>query len=339
VKVISFYKELSVMKKMLLVLSGVIILALVLFIFYFSSGKKNSSTESKSEFQKNYRVFAVDIPEKLDFAGEPVPIDRFDVRESIDKELTGNTFFQSQTSMYIKRANRWFPVIEPILKKNNIPDDFKYLAVAESGFENLVSPANAVGFWQLLKETAISYGLVVTEEIDERYSPEKSTEAACKYIRESYNTYKSWTEAAASYNMGKAGLNKQIESQKNTSYYDLLLNTETSRYVYRILAFKIILSDPKSYGYYFKKRDLYPEIPSYTVAVDSSITDIAGFAKKMKVTYKMLKWFNPWLRKNTLTNPLKKVYNLKLPKEGFINYSTLLKDIPDENLLPKDSVK
>jgi len=332
------FKNLSLMKKIILLSSIAIVLTFVFFIGY-SKVDNNKKEINKQENKSASKVLAVEIPDKLDFAGEPVPVDRFDVRESLDKELTGNTFFQSQTSMYLKRANRWFPVIEPILKKNNIPDDFKYLAVSESGLENVVSPAGAVGFWQILKETATSFGLVVTEEIDERYNVEKSTEAACKYLRDAYNTYKSWTEAAASYNMGKAGLNKQIESQQNTSYYDLLLNIETSRYVYRILAFKIILSNPRNYGYYFSKRDLYPAIPTYAVAVDSSITNIAGFAKKQNVSYKILKWFNPWLRKNTLTNLQKKKYFITLPKPGFDKYSVLTKDMPDEIFDTQDTIK
>ncbi len=196
--------------------------------------------------QKNYAIFAVKLPEKVDFAGEPVPISQLDVLENLDREVLVNTYWQSQTLLFIKRANRYFPIIEEILKKYNVPDDFKYLPVAESGLTNIVSPANAVGFWQLLEGTGKEYGLEINSEMDERYSLEKSTETACKYIIESYKKYGSWTMAAASYNAGRRGMDRQIERQKEKDYYDLLLNEETSRYIFRIISYKLILSDPSS---------------------------------------------------------------------------------------------
>ncbi|HEX3007440.1 MAG TPA: lytic transglycosylase domain-containing protein, partial [Bacteroidales bacterium] len=193
----------------------------------------------------NAMFTSVALPDELNFAGERIPLENFDVRESLDKELLVNTYWHSQTFLLIKRANRFFPEIEPILKRNGIPDDFKYLALAESGLTNVVSPAGAAGFWQFVKQTAIDYGMEVNDEVDERYSIEESTEAACKFIKHSYEIYKSWTMAAASYNMGRTGLNKQIARQYSKNYYDILLNEETSRYVYRIAALKAIILNKK----------------------------------------------------------------------------------------------
>ena len=328
-------------KKILIVLSSALLVLATALVFMFFTQKsiKDNDKDYKKALKENYRIFAMPIPEKLDFCGEEVPINRFDVRESLDKELLTNTYWQSQTMMMIKRANRWFPVIEPILKKNNIPDDFKYLALAESNFTLTVSPAGAAGFWQFMKETGTSFGLIINEEVDERYNLEKATDAACKYLKDSYISTKSWTNAAASYNMGKGGVLKNMQTQKVSSYYDLLLNTETSRYVFRILSLKLILQNPRDYGFYLRKLDMYPSIPTYTVPVDSSITDMVGFAKKYNLNYKLLKEFNPWLRKNILTNKEKRIYNITLPKEGNIFYDQLLKSVLVETFILNDSVK
>ncbi len=269
----------------------------------------------------DYAIFAVDLPDDLSFAGEKVPMDQVDVSESLDREILVNTYWQSQTLLFIKRANRYFPVIEKILKKYDIPDDFKYLPVAESGLTNAVSPAGAVGFWQLLKATAQENGLEVDNEVDERYNLEKATEAACKYIRQSYEKYGSWTLAAASYNAGRRGIDQQMERQNETQYYDLLLYEETSRYVFRILAYKLILSNPSKYGFYIGEKDLYPQIPYYEVSVDGKIEDFADFAGKYGINYKILKLMNPWLRESYLTNGRKKTYYIKIPREGYFDPS------------------
>jgi len=264
-----------------------------------------------------FTVYGVEIPERVSFAGEPVPLDLFDVRESLDRELLSNTYFHSQTIRLIKLANRYFPQIEPVLKKNLVPDDFKYLAVAESGLSQMVSPAKAVGFWQLLKGTALEYGLEVNSEIDERYHVVKSTEVACRYLIESFEKYGNWTMTAASYNAGRRGVDRQIERQKKENYYDLLLNEETARYLYRVVAFKLIFEDPEAYGFTLSSGDLYPEIPMRTVVIDSAVADFADFAFQQGTNYKILKYFNPWLRDRKLGNPSRRTYEIMLPEKGY----------------------
>ena len=264
-----------------------------------------------------YTVYGVELPSRVTFAGEPVPMDLFDVAESMDRELLSNTYFHSQTIRLIKMAHRFFPQIEPVLKKNLVPDDFKYLAVAESGLTQAVSPAQAVGFWQLLKGTAQEYGLEVNAEVDERYDVAKSTDVACKYLIESFRKYGNWTMAAASYNAGRRGMDQQIERQKKDNYYDLLLNEETARYLYRVVAFKLIFEDPEAYGFTLSDKELYQEIPSFTVKVDSTVADFADFAAEFQTNYKVLKYLNPWLRDNKLSNHSRKTYQIVLPENGF----------------------
>jgi len=280
-------------------------------------GKPDNETDWTDQFDRKYAIYALDLPQQIDFAGEPVPLKDYDIRERLDREILVNTYFQSQTLLLIKRANRWFPVIEPILKKNGIPDDFKYLALAESGYTQAGSPKGAVGFWQFTEATAKTYGLEINDEVDERYHVEKSTSAACLFLLESYGIYKSWTMAAASYNIGRHNLNSQIARQKVNNYYDLLLNDETSRYIFRVLALKTILQDPVRYGFHLRADDLYPVIRYKEVSVDSSVTDFASFARSMGINYKILKIHNPWLRDNHLTNPQKKSYLIKIPLEGY----------------------
>jgi hypothetical protein len=273
-------------------------------------------------FNRNYAIFALKIPEKLDFAGENVPLEYFDVKESFDRELLVNTYWQSQTLLFIKRANRYFPMIEQILRENGVPDDFKYLALAESGLTQAVSPKNAVGFWQFMKSTAREYGLEVSEEVDERYNIEKSTVAACKYLKKAYEKFNSWTMVAASYNNGRTGLIKQINRQDEDYYYDLLLNDETGRYLYRILSLKIILSDPEKYGFYFRSEDLYPPIRTKKVEVDSAVHSMVDFARHFNLNYKTLKYFNPWLRDNRLTNHKNKIYFIEIPVDLDFRYGS-----------------
>lgn len=262
----------------------------------------------------------VGIPTQLpvtEFAGEKVPYSDFEVRERVDREILGNTFSHSRTMIVLKRAGRWFPVIEPILKKNGLPEDLKYVAVIESDLSNVVSPAGASGFWQFMKATAPEFGLEVTEEVDERYHPEKATEAACQYFKKAYSKFNSWTLAAASYNMGMAGVSKRVEEQKQSSYYDLDLNPETTRYVARILAMKSIFENPEAYGFLVSNADLYPPIPSNTLLVNGPIADLNAFAIENGTTLKLLKELNPWLRKNTLTNVKGKSYTVRIPAPNF----------------------
>lgn len=291
-----------------------------LFIFAVQKAPSDDSLDSKSKLINDYNVYAISIPDHLDFAGEAVPLNDPDVYERMDRELLVNTYWQSNGLLMFKRAEKYFPVIEPILKKNGIPDDFKYLAVIESGLINVVSPAGARGVWQIMPATAKENGLEVNENVDERYNLEKSTEVACKYLLKSKNSLGSWTLAAAAYNAGNSGISKRLEEQQVSNYYDLLLGEETGRYLFRIIALKEILKNPEKYGYNFTKEDLYKDIPTYTVKVDTAVTDFTAFAKSFGINYKILKIHNPWLREPQLNNKTRKVYNIEIPKEGY--YST-----------------
>jgi membrane-bound lytic murein transglycosylase D len=278
------------------------------FVYSVSTENKNKVTkEGTSQF----------FPTSIDFAGEATPLQIADVRERLDRELLINANLDATTLLIIKRANRVFPIIEPILAKYGVPDDFKYLAVIESGLVNAVSPAGARGIWQFMPETAKEKGMEVNEVVDERYHLEKSTEAACKYLLEAKAKFGSWTLAAASYNGGMAGVNKQIAMQQVETYYDLLLNDETSRYVFRILALKEIMKNPVKFGFNVEINEMYVNLPSKVITVDSSIPDLASFAKSQGINYKILKIHNPWLRDKKLINQGKKRYEIQIPLSGY----------------------
>jgi len=257
---------------------------------------------------------AVEIPDSVLFAGEPVPLWRFDVREALDRELLVNSYFHSQTIRYIKMAPRYFSIIEPILKEKGVPDDFKYLAVAESGFNpRAVSPARAVGLWQFLEGTGRDYRLEINREVDERYHIEKSTYAACDYLLDSYERYGSWATVAAAFNAGNRSVQRQIERQKSVSYYDLLFGEETSRYVFRIIALKLIMENPEKYNLFVAEEEKYPLVETREVDITGRVADFADFALEHGINYKLLKDFNPWLRDNFLTNSGGKKYTVKIP--------------------------
>lgn len=257
------------------------------------------------------------FPTEIDFAGEKAPLNITDVRERFDRELLVNANLDASTRLIIKRANRAFPVIEPILKRYGVPDDFKYLAVIESGLVNVVSPAGARGVWQFMPETGKQYGLEVNDIVDERYHLEKSTEAACKYLLAAKEKFGSWTLAAASYNGGVSGVNKQITFQGVSNYYDLLLTEETSRYVFRILALKEIMKNPVQYNFNMLPGELYQVIPAKQIDVTASLPDLATFAKEQGINYKILKLHNPWLRDRKLDVATGKVYKLEIPTAGY----------------------
>ena len=257
------------------------------------------------------------FPTAVDFAGEPAPLQISDVRERLDRELLINANLDATTVLIIRRANRAFPIIEPILQKYGVPDDFKYLAVIESGLVNATSPSGAKGVWQFMPDTAKEKGMEVNELVDERYHLEKSTEAACKYLLTAKQKFGSWTLAAASYNGGMTGVGKKIDEQKVSNYYDLGLTEETSRYVFRILALKEIMKNPAVYGFSIYESDLYSRIPSKKIEVDSTISDLANFAKIQGINYKILKIHNPWLRDKKLLNPFKKKYEIEIPLSGY----------------------
>ncbi len=284
-------------------------------------GRGRSCSKRGGEGDKNvspaYRISAIDIPENLVFAGEAVPQEDPEVLERIDREFLVNTYWQSNALLLMKRAHKYFPVIEPILAKNGVPDDFKYLAVAESGLQNVVSPAGAAGFWQILKATGREYGLEVNDNVDERYHLEKATEAACRYLKRYKEKYGSWTMAAAAYNTGTGSIDKYMNIQKAGDYYDLLLGEETGRYVFRILAIKEILSYPDKYGYVVTQEDFYNNVPTFQVEVDTPVTDFAAFAKQYEINYKILKRHNPWLREPHLNNASGKKYQIAIPLKGY----------------------
>jgi len=250
------------------------------------------------------------IPDKISIFGEKVPLDYFDVAESLERELLVNVFWQSQTLQFLKYCHRYFPTIDSVLAANNIPADFKYLALAESGLRIVISPKGAAGFWQFLEGTGKQYGLTVNDQVDQRYDLIKSTEAACKYLHNARKTFNSWTMVAASYNIGVSELKTQINFQGIESYYDLYTNSETARYVFRIIALKLIMENPERYGYHNIKP--FPTIPAKIVKVDSAITNLAEFARSQGSNYKMLKTLNPWLRDKYLPNPNKTEYHITL---------------------------
>jgi len=246
-----------------------------------------------------------------------LPTQKPDIRERMDRELLVNTYWQSNGLLLFKRSHRFFPVIEPILKSYGIPDDFKYLALIESGLENVTSPAGAKGFWQIMKTTGKEYGLEINTNVDERYHLELSTHVACNYFLKAKEKFGNWTLTAAAYNAGIRGIANQLEKQNVSNYYDLLLGAETGRYVFRAVALKEIIEHPKKYGYNFLKEDLYAPIPIYKIQVDTAVTDFVQFANKLGLNYKQLKIHNPWLRERFLNNKSKKLYTLDIPKKGY----------------------
>ncbi len=299
---------------------ALIVINIVLLGFVFASSINSSEATAASMLDDvkpgpvTIKILPAKLPKHVDFAGEVVPLDIFDVKERLDRELNVNAYWHSNSLSMFKLKNRFFPLIEKILKEEGVPDDFKYLALAESGLKNVVSPSKASGVWQFLEGTGKNFGLEVNEEVDERFHLEKSTRAACKYLKQTKAEFGSWALAAAAYNMGHNGLRKVMERQKMASYFDLYLNEETSRYVFRIIALKEIFQTPQEYGFYVQKEDMYEPIATRTVAVDTTINDLAAFAIEQGSNYKMLKLSNPWLRSEKLTNTARKKYLIELPK-------------------------
>lgn len=299
----------------ILALIGVVALS---GMFIYGTQQTESETGIDSNTQKSandYNVYALDVPAKLDFAGERMPLSQPDIYERIDRELLVNTYWQSNGLLLIKRSKKFFPIIEPILKKHGIPDDFKYLAVIESGLTQAISPAKATGFWQIMRNTGKELGLEINQNVDERYHIEKATEAACKYLKQSKERMGSWTLAAAAYNAGNYGIEKYLKEQKVDNYYDLLLGQETGRYVFRIVAIKHILQNTKLYGFNIEDKHLYKREKTNVVIVDTVVNSFPDFAKRFGITYKELKRHNPWLRERHLNNASRKPYEIKIPKK------------------------
>jgi membrane-bound lytic murein transglycosylase D len=305
--------------KVILFASIALLFVGVICLFFFNrENNKEKEDEPVTEAMTfvegmNYAM-PVPIPDSANFAGEMVPLDIFYVHEQFDREMTVNTYWHSATILNLKRAARWFPVIGPILAKNGIPGDFKYLALIESGLQNVVSPSGAAGFWQFLDKTGKEYGLVINREVDERYHVVKATEAACAYLNKSYAKFGNWTLAAASYNAGQGKIDDTIEKQLATNYYEMLLSDETSRYIFRILAMKYICENPVKYGFKLEKGDLYNPLQLKTIKVTSTISNLATFARQEKASYRMLKELNPWLRSDKLTVRGGETFEIVLPE-------------------------
>ena len=330
------------MKRILIILS-IILVAFLSGQFFIFSKISNTSNPTDGQYyeagKRFYKIFSIKIPETLSFAGEDVPLEKFYVREGLDRELLVNSYWQSNSVLLLKRSFRYFPLIDSILIANQVPTDIKYLALIESGLENIVSPAGAAGFWQFLKATGVSYGLEISQEVDERYNLEKATVAACKYLKDAHARFNSWTAAAAAYNMGTDGLDAVMKSQKCNNNYDMYLNKETQRYVYRILAVKMIYQSPVNYGFYLRTTDMYPEIPVYSVVVDSAVASWPDFAKQYNSNYRILKELNPWIIKYTLANKENKKYKVLFPKPGYEKYSKLFSDLKQDGSLFNDTLK
>jgi membrane-bound lytic murein transglycosylase D len=295
---------------------GMMVLLTIGSVLIFAEKHPPTEATQQRKMIDDYNVYALQVPAEMDFCGESVPLENPDIYERMDRELLVNTYWQSNGLLLFKRAKKYFPIIEPILKKHGVPDDFKYLAVIESGLTQAVSPAGATGFWQIMKATGKEYGLEINNNVDERYHIEKATEVACEYLKASKEKFGSWTLAAAAYNAGNAGISNQQERQGVNNYYDLLLSEETGRYMFRILALKEILNNPKKYGFNFLEKDLYKQVPTYKVEVDTAITDFAEFAKQFEINYKILKIHNPWLRETHLNNKSGKLYTIQIPEKG-----------------------
>ena len=304
--------------------------------------------KQKQEFEQNYRIYSLPIPQKVSFAGVSIPLKEYDVAERYDREILTNVYWQSQTLMLLKRSQRFLPTIDRILTENNIPADFKYLAMAESGLQNVSSPAGAAGFWQFLDKTAKRYKLDINEDVDERYHLEKATQAACLYFKEAYAIFNDWALVAASYNMGIEGVRRQMQNQQMKSYFDLYLNVETSRYLFRIIAIKDICENPTKFGFHIPINHYYKDVPSVKVKVDLSISQLSEWAIHNNCNYKLVKLLNPWLRKAYINVTPGKIYYIALPKDRIMQSElaskvvndtlslsqTSLGDMPKEDLMP-----
>ena len=316
----------SIIKNILMILGVVFVISTLIFAVQQGDSigdeyQGNDPQTKDKNVSSEYRISAIEIPEDLNFANEKVPQEDPEILERVDREFLVNTYWQSNALLLMKRAHKYFPVIEPILSKNGIPDDFKYLAVAESGLQNVVSHAGATGFWQIMKATGREYGLEINDNVDERYHLEKSTEVACRYLQKYKDKYGSWTLAAAAYNAGPGSINKFMGIQQANDYYDLLLGQETGRYVFRILAIKEILSNPAKYGFEIESDDLYNAVPTFNVVVDEPVQNFADFAQQYEINYKILKRHNPWLREPHLNNASGKTYTLEIPNKGYYKVS------------------
>lgn len=309
-----------------------IVVQLIAIILMSSRGctrsEEGDSTDPKARNGKYTHVISPEVPASLEFCGEKIDLDRIDMAERLDRELTTTVYNHGQTSIIIKRANRYFPMLSKLLKANKVPEDMLYLAVAESSLNfNSVSAANAVGIWQFMPATGKEYGLEINDEVDERYDPEKETIAACKFLKKAYSEYRNWSTVCASYNAGMGKISKELSEQQAGNSFDLKLVSETSRYVFRIMAYKIFFADPKKYGYRITSDQLYQPIECDEVEVSTGVESWPSWAKSHGVTYAQLRDANPWIRKTMLTNAEGKVYRVKVPKKESLSRSKAKKTV------------
>jgi hypothetical protein len=298
------------MNKFLRIIS---LISIIIITILFFNGMNKDRVSSLVNTHKNYKIKALKLPANLNLAGERVPVEIPDVKERMERELLVNTYWQSNGLLLIKRVNKYFPILEPLLKKYGLPDDFKFLALAESGFTDETSTVGAAGIWHFMKTTGKEYGLEINKNVDERYHIEKSTKVAAEYLKNSKERFNSWTLAAAAYNAGNYGVARRLEAQQVTNYYDAKMADETERYIFRILALKEIINNPEKYGFVFDESDLYSSEKTTTIKVDSAITNITAFANRFGMNYKEFKIHNPWLREHHLNNKSKKVYDITIP--------------------------
>ncbi len=285
-----------------------IIFTMLIFLSY------KSEKSLSSFFELPQQIKSVNLNKPFDFAGEPMPVNE-DTRERLDRELSVNAYWQSTTLLHLKLANKYLPVVERILAENGIPDDFKYLAIAESGLRNVTSSASAKGYWQFMKPAAIEMGLEINEDVDERLHIEKSSKAACNYIKQLYRRFGSWTNVAGAYNVGPTAFARTLEEQKESNYYDVNINEETSRYLFRIIAIKEIVKNPQDFGYFVDDTEKYNLNSNLkTLSITTSIPNLADFAHQQGITYRILKFYNPWLINNKLTVAPGKEYLIKVPQ-------------------------
>ncbi len=312
---------------------------LVILQFLVLYLKNKTNIDYPSYKNNNFSVFGLNIPRNLSFCDEKIPTNDYALKDNLEKEFFKNKQWKNNAGYLFSKAQKWFPYIEPILKSEGVPDDFKYVAVIESHLSNAVSPAGAAGFWQLVPSTARHYGLIVNEEVDERLNVEKSTHAACKLIKYAYSIFKNWTLTAAAYNLGVGGIQNALAKQKSNNYYDLLLNRETGSFIYRILAYKTLFANPENLGLKKKSLKYYSKIPVKTIKIDSSIVNLSHFAKAIKSNIALVKLFNPWLLGDKLTNPDNHVYEFKIPRQSNADYSVYYSDLIKSDKIESDSVQ
>lgn len=315
-------------------LAGLCAFILIGMYFFLTSNQAGEAEKNQRDLVVGAYVYSVPVPDYVEFCGKKINLDRYDMHERYDREINAFAYLHSTTMLLIKRANRFFPVIEPILRKYNIPDDFKYLAVIESNLNpRAISTAKAAGLWQFMSDTAKKYGLEVNNQVDERYHIEKATEAACQYLNDAYSQYGDWAAVAASYNAGMGRISSELSNQMADNPFDLLLVEETSRYVFRIMAAKEIFKNPSRYGFILRRDDLYPVIRTKKVQVSDNIPDLAAFAQDNNISYFQLKEFNPWLRDRSLTLSTKnpKTYTIEIPVVDDLFYSRNKIKVHDKN--------